>query len=83
MTQLNDVRRLQRELATNGNGGSKRAVHLNDWDIISYLALIFVPLAHFLQLALWASHLPLPLTQHHSISDLNSTGKKTPIIADT
>jgi hypothetical protein len=77
-TQLNDVRRLQRNLASRGNGGSKSPVHFNDWNIMSCLALVFVPLAYFLRLALWFSHLHLPLTKNRLISDWSSTGKRSP-----
>ena len=50
----------------------------SDWGILSYSALVFVPLAYSLRLALWASQLPLPFTRKRLISDSSSTGKRSP-----
>jgi hypothetical protein len=76
-TQLNDVRRLQRELTMKDKRPSINT-QASDWGIISYSALVFVPLAYSLRLAVWASHLSLPFTKGRSISDSSSTGKRFP-----
>jgi hypothetical protein len=50
----------------------------NDWGIISYPALVFVPLAYSLRLALWILQFPLPFTKNRLVSDSSSTGKNSP-----
>ena len=76
-TQLNDVRRLQRELTMKDKRPSITN-QPNDWGVISHLALVFVPLAYSLRLALWKLQLPLPFTRNRLISDSSSTGKCSP-----
>jgi hypothetical protein len=76
-TQLNDVRRLQRELTMKDKRPSITN-QVNDWGMISHLALVFVPLAYSLRLAVWASHLSLSFTRNRSISNFSSTGKRSP-----
>jgi hypothetical protein len=75
--QLNDVRRLQRELTMKEKKPSI-TTQANDWGIISYPALVFAPLAYSLRLALWLSHFPLPFTKNRLISGSSSTGERSP-----
>lgn len=73
--QLNDVRRLQKELAVKDRGRLSIVPNSDRSSILSLPALIFAPVAYLLRLISWLGDLPILGTTGSLLSTCSSTSK--------